>query len=393
MSDEFVITPGGLRRKSLVHHIPEGTYVDGSEGRLRHMRPSGEVLADFGPLEMRPAGRALMPANIVVPPAEAPTLGSGWITYATWTNASANAVSRFTTTWTVPQPPETQSGQVIFLFNGIQNSTMIYQPVLQWGPSAAGGGDYWAVACWYADGQNGHSTYSSLVQVNPGETLVGVMTLTGQGPQGYSYNCVFQGISGATLAIQNVEQLTDCVETLECYYLTRPTDYPNADMIDMQAIEMATGNTTPALAWAAVDAVTDIGQHTIVVSDSTANGSVELFFDSGYRFGNLINVPKWIGNFVQPGQSQVLFYSPGNQNWWLESYSASAPYAGGQFSWTLAGNTKGFGNTAGDPTWIGDYTGSGKDSVLFYSPGDGNWWLGTFNGTNLSWALVGMTGI
>jgi hypothetical protein len=64
--------------------------------------------------------------------------------------------------------------------NGIQNSTMIYQPVLQWGPgSAAGGGNYWAVVSWYADGQGGQAFYSNLVTVNPGDTLVGVVTLTG----------------------------------------------------------------------------------------------------------------------------------------------------------------------------------------------------------------------
>ena len=66
-------------------------------------------------------------------------------------------MSRLTTEWTVPPAPATQNGQTIFLFPGIQNSTMIYQPVLQWGPSAAGGGNYWAVASWYVDGQGGHS--------------------------------------------------------------------------------------------------------------------------------------------------------------------------------------------------------------------------------------------
>ena len=55
---------------------------------------------------------------------------------------------------------------------------MIYPPVLQWGPSAAGGGNYWAVASWYADGQGGQAFYSQLVQVsNPGDILVGIMTL------------------------------------------------------------------------------------------------------------------------------------------------------------------------------------------------------------------------
>jgi hypothetical protein len=60
-------------------------------------------------------------------------------------NRTGHPVTRFTTTWTVPAAPSTHSDQTVFLFNGIQNSTMIYQPVLQWGPSGAGGGNFWAV--------------------------------------------------------------------------------------------------------------------------------------------------------------------------------------------------------------------------------------------------------
>ena len=42
------------------------------------------------------------------------------------------------------------------------------------------------------------------------------------------------------------------------------------------------------------------------------------------------------------------------------------------------GNTFGFGHGINDgrPFWIGDFTGDGKADVLFYYPGDDNWWLG-----------------
>ena len=93
--------------------------------------------------------------------------------------------------------------------------------MLQWGVSAAGGGDYWAVASWYADGQGGQAFYSTLVQVNPGDVLVGIMTLTGQSAAGFSYNCEFGGIANTGLPIENVEQLTWCIETLEAYGLAR----------------------------------------------------------------------------------------------------------------------------------------------------------------------------
>jgi hypothetical protein len=38
----------------------------------------------------------------------------------------------------------------------------------------------------------------------------------------------------------------------------------------------------------------------------------------------------------------------------------------GKINWLLAGF----------PTWIGDFTGAGYSEVLFYSPDDQNWWLG-----------------
>jgi hypothetical protein len=47
-SAEHVLTPGGLRPKSRVHRLEPGHTVDAAEGRLRILRPSGEMLADLG---------------------------------------------------------------------------------------------------------------------------------------------------------------------------------------------------------------------------------------------------------------------------------------------------------------------------------------------------------
>ena len=186
MPDELVLTPGGYRLKSRVHYIEPEHKIGAHAGRLSKLHPQRGIVADLGPVVRRDSAEPLLPANIVRRPhidavaAVAPELGSGWITYASWTRPAGQHVTLFRTTWVVPPPPATQSGQTVFLFNGIQNSSMIYQPVLQWGSSAAGGGNYWAVACWYADGQTGHSFYSTLVRVNPGQVLVGAMAMTGQ---------------------------------------------------------------------------------------------------------------------------------------------------------------------------------------------------------------------
>ncbi len=245
---DLVLTPGGYRPSSVVHHVEPGHVIDAKGNHFRKLDSKGAVAADLGELVLKPAGKPLMPDNVFKHPHVVPALGSGWITYSSFTE-NAKPVTLFSTTWVVPPAPATQSGQTVFLFNGIQNSTMIYQPVLQWGPSAAGGGNYWAVASWYADGQGGKSFYSSLVRVNPGQVLVGVMTETAQSPTGFSYNCVFTGIANTSLPIQNVQQLTWCIETLECYGIQKCSDYPATCRTEMRNILLQAGgaNVTPHL--------------------------------------------------------------------------------------------------------------------------------------------------
>ena len=106
-------------------------------------------------------------------------------------------------------------------------------------------------------------------------------------------------------------------------------------------------------------------------------------------FGHAINDgrPFWTGDFVTPGQTSILFYYPGDDNWWVGTLG------GGQLQWAFAGNTRGFGHAINDgrPFWTGDFDGDGRDEVLFYYPGDDNWWLGSFVGTQMSWRLVGNT--
>jgi hypothetical protein len=234
-----------------------------------------------------------------------PALGSGWITYASWSNTTGTPVSRFTTTWTVPTAPTTHNGQVIFLFNGIQNSSMIYQPVLQWGPSAAGGGQKWSVASWYADGQGGPAFHSTLVDVNAGDQLTGVMTETGHGPAGFSYGCQFTGIAHTDLTIQNVDELTWCVQTLEAYGVTVASDYPAVAFTAMSRVGITTGATPPSFSWTVSNAVTDTGQHTLVVNENVDGaGEVDLWYRPS---------PYWVSGFasIAPGDAQDWQFSWG----------------------------------------------------------------------------------
>jgi hypothetical protein len=379
MADEQVLTPGGLRPQSQVHLIEPGAILDGTGGQHRMLDKTGKVLADFGTIAAKPAGRPLMPGNVVKPgstlvpgalatataktPARVPSFGSGWITYASWTNSTGTPVSLFSTKWVVPPAPATQSGQTIFLFNGIQNSTMIYQPVLQWGGSAAGGGNYWAVASWYVDGQGGPAFHSNLVQVSPGTVLTGIMTLTGQSAAGFSYNSEFQGIANTGFPVTNIQELTWCIETLECYGITKCSDYPNTSKTQMYAINMETGKTHPVMTWTPATPVSDCGQHTLIFDeDSDGSGEVDLWYKAS---------PFWTIGFgsIAPGTSQDWWFTwggngdAGPQLIQAEPLNASGELATTQIAESQASN--------GDLTYHATVQNNGSNTIYFQWRGGG----------------------
>jgi hypothetical protein len=107
-------------------------------------------------------------------------------------------------------------------------------------------------------------------------------------------------------------------------------------------------------------------------------------------FGHAINDgrPFWAGNFSRGDRAEMLFYFPGDQRWWLGAHD------GQQLRWTFAGSTTGFGQVwDGRPIWTGDFTGDGRTDLLFYFPGDDRWWLGAHAGPGgeLAWSQVSRT--
>jgi hypothetical protein len=114
------------------------------------------------------------------------------------------------------------------------------------------------------------------------------------------------------------------------------------------------------------------------------------FADNTNGFGNAINrvMRFFVGDFQGIGKRQILFYYYGDSNWWLGTFDAN-----GNLTWKNAGNTQGFGPMNDSrPFWEGNFSTQFRDDVLFYYPGDGNWWDGTFdNNGNLSWKKAGNT--
>lgn len=277
---QMVITPGGRRPIDNVHLIEAGYHVSGKNGLLRKiLTASGQVIREFGPVNPEKAGtrRSLREERRSIAPQP---VTDQWIVYAGWTNASGNAISYFATQWQVPPPPASQDNQLIYLFNGMEDAayTVILQPVLQWGASPIGGGNYWAIANWYVGAPGtGLALHSPLVQVNTGDLLTGIMTLTSQSNGEFGYLSSFAGYP-VDLPVQDIGELVWAVQTLECYSLVQFSDYPGAPMTAMKGIEIKTGGQEAAIQWSSYDPVTDNGQHCTIVSNASPGGQVDLYY-------------------------------------------------------------------------------------------------------------------
>jgi hypothetical protein len=215
--------------------------------------------------------------------AQALPQGDGWIAAAYWNNETGRVISSLTTTWEVPPEPTTQSGQLIYLFNGITcygADNAILQPVLQWGVSADGGGSYWAVASWYVH-TSGDAFKTPLVRVNVADRLTGAIALSGTSGSAFSYNCEFLGLPGTSLHVLNVPELTWVSHTLEAYGAASCTDYPATTRSIFRNINIKAGDTVPEARWSTETRVKSCGQRVEVVNDSAAGGQVDIYYGSG----------------------------------------------------------------------------------------------------------------
>jgi hypothetical protein len=151
-----------------------------------------------------------------------PTI-NGWVEYADWT--ASETPGEFATTWHVPNVPASNVGQTIFYFPSYETATgtAIVQPVLQYGVSAAGGGTYWAISSWWV-GAGGAARYSSLLAVNPGDTIRGTITAS---------NC--DGNGGCKLVIVTRDETIDNSRQLTVVE-TVPYTWTQAAVLEMYGV-------------------------------------------------------------------------------------------------------------------------------------------------------------
>jgi hypothetical protein len=261
---ETVLVPGGYRAATNLHEIPAG-------GSLAHVGSDVHILAADGTIT-----KTVTPAATTVKAAVSP-LETGWVTYASWLNEGTSAISSFTTNWVVPAVPTTNHDQTIFLFNSIEPNSgdAILQPVLQFGPSAAGGGSFWAVATWYLVGDS--TFFTTPVKTSAGATLDGIITLTSSSGSKYNYVSSFTNIAGTSLTVTGAAELTWATETLEAYGLEAKTDYPAGSTVFSGINLVLASGAVPSVSWEAVDDSAD-GLSTSINTQGATNAKITITY-------------------------------------------------------------------------------------------------------------------
>jgi hypothetical protein len=257
-----MMTPIGELPAECIHHAPEGSeVVHNEDGTFTVHHASGkQVTSD-------PKCRRHVYALQGIP--------NGWTAYSLYGLDTSAPASAFLGSWNVPGTPSQQDLQTLFLFTGLQNGYFsappggisIIQPVLQYGPSAAGGGAYWAIASWYVSDTG--AVYSSLVTVNSGDTIFGNMTIDKTSK--WFINTVSKTTGKQTninVRVGTPELFAFC--TLEVYGVQACNDFPNGQ-VTFTGLKLTTGATTPVVPQWQTETQNDCNEAVNIINPNTVS--------------------------------------------------------------------------------------------------------------------------
>lgn len=172
-SGDLVATPDGWYHRSCVHEIPNGAHVD-IHGQVHRKDGSAYQVST-----------CTHPGRVIVASQQrtvAPTI-NGWLEWADF--QSSYNFSEINAAWHVPAAPTgsycvvfCSSNEVFYTFPGLQSSSYIIQPVLQYGYNGDYGGEYWTLASWHCNsGSDCH--HSTPISASPGDSIVGAVHASG----------------------------------------------------------------------------------------------------------------------------------------------------------------------------------------------------------------------
>jgi hypothetical protein len=191
---DYVFIPGGWTHPSCIHEVPNGAEINGGDVSL-----NGVPVAHYEPCAYTPIaasgveGTRVDGSDVAATPASVgsgngPASYGGWVEDTVQFTPSSQVISWLNENFYVPYPPS-QNGATLYYFPGLQSTVTspcgILQPVLQYGVSPAGGGNYWAIGSWWWSVPWQYHT--GLSQVNTNDEIFGEMSTSGA----CSPNCGF----------------------------------------------------------------------------------------------------------------------------------------------------------------------------------------------------------
>ncbi|KAJ7249028.1 hypothetical protein C8J57DRAFT_1522090 [Mycena rebaudengoi] len=267
-STETVLTPSGYFQKSNVHRVP-------ARGSVVHVGNDTIHVLDANKSILRVISNVTSEATI-----QSRALRSGLITSASWINTLPTPISFFQSTWTVPNFPSTDHGQTIFVLNSMEPSAGAHDAhvrnVLQFGPSAAGGGSFWTVSNWYITGTTAFST--DAIRVPPGARLDSSIVISLiLSPTSFVYANSFTNVPGTSFGIIGSPELTTPKLGLEAINPVTLSDYPTGRTEFSGIFVGLNDNSLPSVVWTAVNDDAD-GLFTTVNLQGGFNGKVTVTY-------------------------------------------------------------------------------------------------------------------
>ena len=242
---DYVVTPNGYFHPSCVGSLAAGESLDAdgnvlaANGQVRKLAPC--AYPHFAPNGTRIQGDSL--------PRVSPFGGStnadieGWVVTGQYLLPRSTPARFQAAQMTVPPGPQTQSGQVLYFFPGLEdyeNVVTILQPVLAWNGF---NDNNWTIASWNCC-KNGRTWHSAPVSVAVGDTIKGTIT----GAKCSNAVCPLWSIvstdvtSGNTtrLITSGYGQVMDWVfgGVLEVYGVSQCSEFPNATTEDFTNISV-----------------------------------------------------------------------------------------------------------------------------------------------------------
>ena len=321
---DLVITPAGYMKKSNIHRLDSKNFrLSVVNGRFKKVsKATGQIVDDFGEAPTNPPVRKELPLgqktlkvgpSTVVP---GPLSNSNWACYGYLVSAnygSNNPIQSFSTTWSVPAAPPSYTGQALFLFEGAQNgtpgsATAILQPVLQFGATGAGGGNYWAITNWYVYNGGQSAIIGDLVEVSTGTVLTGTMQATLVAGGNYNYTSQFANYPTTDITVTNQPPLNYPVEAMEVSNWTTANDYPQSPTLyeAMHSMNIAIEGNAGFLLWQVADQFAYANEHAIVYSNSPSAGEIDLYWHAA--FSNRTNYIDFSSGYTNQSGSITAFW-------------------------------------------------------------------------------------